>query len=109
MTSITRARKAKRSVLFTNSMAPVSDPPHAWMAAAASMREAPVFCETMPHASETGIWRKGTAWQRDTMVGSTLSKVRPNMMITTPAGGSSRVFRKALAAWVPRRSARSMM
>ena len=46
-------------------------------------------------------------WQRETIVGSTLSRVRPKRTIITLAGGSSSVFRKAFAAAVPSISTRS--
>ena len=63
----------------------------------------------MPAASETGMVRNGTTWQRETMVGSTLSRVRASKMSTTSEGGSSSVFRNALAACTPSRSTRSRM
>ena len=107
--SSTRARNARRSLDFRNSMPRVMEPSHASMAMRAFSRDAPVFCARMPAASLAGMWRNGTTWQRDKMVGRTLSRVRPKRMSTTSDGGSSSVFRKALAAWTPSRSTRSRM
>ena len=87
----------------------VTDPSQASMAMRAFSSEAPVFWLRMPAASVAGMWRNGTTWQRERMVGSTLSRVRPKRTSTTSAGGSSSVLRNALAAAVPSRSTRSRM
>ena len=97
-TSITRARNSVRSLLLANEIACVMEPSHASIAIRARSGVTPTFWERIPAASRAGIWRKGTTWQRETMVGSTPSRVRPRRMNTTPGTGSSRVFRKAFAA-----------
>ena len=108
-TSSTRVRNARRSLDFKNSTARVMEPSQASTAMRACSRDAPVFCTMMPAASLAGMVRNGTTWQRDRMVGSTLSRVRASRISTTSDGGSSSVLRNALAACTPSRSTRSRM
>ena len=98
-----RVRKARRSLpgARRNATAEVMEPPQASRAWRAWAGSAPVFWATMPAASEAGMWRKGTTWQRETIVGSTDSRVRPRRIITTSSAGSSSVFKNALAALAP--------
>ena len=105
--STTPLRKARLSLDFKNSHARVIEPEQASIAMRAVSIEAPVFWRMMPAASVAGMWRNGTTWQRETIVGSTLSRVRPKRTIITLAGGTSSVFRKAFAAAVPSISTRS--
>ena len=105
--STMRRRTWRRLVELRNSQARAGVP-----ATASEMRAsrslAPDSRSTALSAASGEVTRKGTTWQRDTIVGSIAATVRPHRMKTTPSGGSSRVLSRAFAAVPRRRSARSM-